>query len=136
MRPETYHERPRLQYGYPVTGQGISDAFRSAEWCVAAVDEAFTGRGPYDAAMADYQRIRDQHVLPIYEFTTQLATLEPPPPQLEQLFAAMEGRADAMDEFVSVVAGTVPPAAFFAPENIDRIMARAGMTARAGRPSR
>ena len=28
---------------------------------------------------------RDEHVLPMYEFTAQLATLEPPPPELQQL---------------------------------------------------
>jgi hypothetical protein len=30
--------------------------------------------------MSRYHRARDAHAMPIYEFTTQLATLEPPPP--------------------------------------------------------
>ena len=38
--------------------------------------------------MADYQRTRDAHVLPVYEFTTQLATLEAPPEQMQQLLGA------------------------------------------------
>jgi len=35
----------------PVTAQGISDAFRDAELCAAAIDDALTGRRPYDEAM-------------------------------------------------------------------------------------
>ena len=32
--------------------------------------------------MGGYQRERDEHALPIYEFTCQLATMEPPPPEV------------------------------------------------------
>jgi flavin-dependent dehydrogenase len=105
----------------PITAQGISDAFRDAELCSAALDETFTGRRSYDEAMADYQRTRDAHVSPVYEFTTQLATLEAPPEQMQQLLGAVHGNQDAMDDFVSLTAGTVSPAEFFDPENIGRI---------------
>jgi len=64
----------------PITAQGITDAFRDAELCAAAMDQAFTGARVFDDAMSHYQSTRDQHVLPMYEFTCQLATLEPPPP--------------------------------------------------------
>ena len=37
----------------------------------------------------DYQATRDDQVLPIYEFTAQLAILEPPPPELQQLLGAV-----------------------------------------------
>lgn len=75
--------------------------------------------------MAAYQRARDEHVLPIFEFTCDFATLEPPPPEMQQLMGAMQADQDAMDDFVSVVAGTVPAPRFFAPENVGRIMAAA-----------
>ena len=39
----------------PITAQGISDAFRDAELCAAALDDAFTGGRSFDDAMADYQ---------------------------------------------------------------------------------
>ena len=39
----------------------------------------------FDVAMDEYQATRDEHVLPMFEFTCQLATLEPPPPELQQL---------------------------------------------------
>jgi flavin-dependent dehydrogenase len=106
----------------PITAQGISDAFRDAELCATALDEAFTGMRGYEDAMAGYQRTRDTQVLPIYEFTTQLATLEAPPREMQQLLGAVHGNQEAMDGFVSLTAGTVSPVEFFDPENIGRIM--------------
>ena len=55
-------------------------------------------------------------------FTTQLATLEPPPPEMQQLLGAVHGNREAMDAFVSVTAGTVSPVEFFDPDNIGRLM--------------
>jgi 2-polyprenyl-6-methoxyphenol hydroxylase-like FAD-dependent oxidoreductase len=106
----------------PVTAQGISDAFRSAERCAAALDEAFTGVRSFDGAMGEYHRTRDAAVLPIYEFTTQLATLEPPPPPIQELLAATARRQDAMDDFVSVTAGTLSPVDFFDPRHVATIV--------------
>ena len=109
----------------PITAQGISDAFRDAEELTAALDAALSGRQGFDSAMAEYQQARDQRLLPMYEFTCDLARLEPPPPQLQQLLGAVQTNQAAMDQFVSVIAGTVPVPEFFAPENVDRIMAGA-----------
>jgi flavin-dependent dehydrogenase len=106
----------------PITGQGISDAFRDAELCSTALDETFAGGRPFDDAMSGYQPARDTHVLPIYEFTTQLATLEPPPEEMQRLLGAVYGNQDAMDSFVSIVAGTISPADFFHPDHISSIM--------------
>ena len=72
--------------------------------------------------MAHYQTTRDARVLPIYGFTTQLATLEAPPPEMQQLLGAIHGDRDAMDSFVSITAGTLSPVEFFDPENIGRLM--------------
>ena len=109
----------------PITAQGISDAFHDAELCSTAVDEVFNGERSFDEAMAFYHQARDARVLPIYEFTTQLATLDPPPPEMQQLLGAVHGNRDAMDSFVSVTAGTVSPVEFFDPEHIGRIMSAA-----------
>ena len=67
-----------------ITAQGISDAFRDAELCATALDESLAGARPFDVAMGSTTR-RDEHVLPMFEFTCQLATLEPPPPEMQQL---------------------------------------------------
>jgi 2-polyprenyl-6-methoxyphenol hydroxylase-like FAD-dependent oxidoreductase len=107
----------------PITAQGINDAFRDAELCAGALDESLTGSRGFDEAMGEYQRVRDAQVLPMFEFTCQLATLEPPPPDMQQLFGAVAGNKKAMDGFVRMNAGTISPAEFFSPENIGEIMA-------------
>jgi flavin-dependent dehydrogenase len=109
----------------PITAQGISDAFRDAELCATALDETFNGGHPFDDAMSAYQRARDAAVLPIYEFTAQLASLQPPPAEMQQLLGAVHGNRDAMDAFAGITAGTVSPVEFFDPENIGRIMSAA-----------
>jgi 2-polyprenyl-6-methoxyphenol hydroxylase-like FAD-dependent oxidoreductase len=106
-----------------ITAQGIHGAFRDAELCTTALDETFVGARSFDDAMEDYRSARDQQVLPMYELTTQLATLEPPPPELQQLLAAMAGNQEAMDGFARVNAGVASPAEFFSEENAGRIMA-------------
>ncbi len=108
-----------------ITAQGILDAFRDAELCATALDEAFSGGRDFAGAMSDYQSRRDQHVLPMYEFTTEFATLEPPPPELQQLLGAMQGNQQAMDDFARVNAGMLSPEAFFAEDNVQSIMSRA-----------
>ena len=96
----------------PITAQGISDAFRDADRCATALEEVFTGRRAFDEAMHDYQQDRDRQVEGMYEFTCQLATLEPPPPQMQQLIGAIHGHQKAMDAFVQMNAGTISPAKF------------------------
>ena len=108
-----------------ITGQGMMDAFLDAELCVNALDKALSGTQPFDAAMSDYQRTRDARVKAMYEFTCSLATLEPPSPATQQLFAAVHGNQAAMDAFVRMNAGTISPAEFFAPGNVNAIMAAA-----------
>jgi 2-polyprenyl-6-methoxyphenol hydroxylase-like FAD-dependent oxidoreductase len=104
---------------------GINDAFRDAELVATAVDEALAGGRSYEEGMSEYQRVRDNEAMPVYEFTDDFAQLQPPPPEMQQLLGAMHGNQEAMDGFVSVQAATLPAPEFFAPENIGRIMARA-----------
>jgi flavin-dependent dehydrogenase len=109
----------------PITAQGITDAFASAEETSAAIDEAFTGSRTFEQAMGDTQRARDERVSSMYEMTCDLARLEPPPQETQQLLAAIHGNAKAMQGFVQMNAGTISPARFFAPENVGAIMAAA-----------
>lgn len=109
----------------PITAQGINDAFRDAERCATALDEVFAGRRSFDEALADYQRARDQHVTPMYEFTCELAKLQPPPPEMQQLLMAIHGKQQAMDGFVRMSAGTISPAEFLAPDNVEAMLAAA-----------
>jgi 2-polyprenyl-6-methoxyphenol hydroxylase-like FAD-dependent oxidoreductase len=107
----------------PVTAQGITDAFLDAERCAAALDGIFRGARSFDEAMNACQRTRDEHALPMYEFTCQLAALEPPDEGLQQLLAAIQGNQPLMDGFAQSYAGTISPAEFFAPDNVDAIIA-------------
>ncbi len=108
-----------------VTAQGIADAFRDAELCAAALDEALSGARSFDEALGEYQATRDAHVRPIYELTAEFASLEPPPPELQRVLAAVHGNQAAMDDFARVIAGITSPAEFFSEENLGPIMAAA-----------
>ena len=73
------------------TGLGIADAFRDCEYLVDAIDHGFTGRGPIDDAMADYEAKRNEIAEPLYELTTQLVSGdEPTPAQFIAFGAAMQ----------------------------------------------
>ena len=109
----------------PITAMGINDAFRDAELVVSALDDAFSGRRPFEEGMSDYQRVRDHAAMPVYEFTDDFALLQPPPPEMQELMGAMQGNQEAMDGFVSVQANTLAAPEFFSDENVGRIMAAA-----------
>ena len=106
----------------PITAQGIRDAFRDAELCAEALDQSFRGARPFEAAMGDYQRIRDEQVLPMYQMTCQLASLEPPPPEMQRLLGAIHGNQKAMDRFVQTNAGTLSPVEFFSPASVGAML--------------
>ena len=62
----------------------------------------------------------------MFEFTCELAKLEPPPPPMQQLFAALRGNQDATNQFYAAITGSLPLQAFMNPENIGRLIAGAG----------
>jgi hypothetical protein len=70
--------------------------------------------------------------LAMYEFTCQLATLQPPPPDLQRLLAAAHGNQAAMDGFARVSAGVTSPAEFFSDQNV---LLRPVADQRASRPA-
>jgi 2-polyprenyl-6-methoxyphenol hydroxylase-like FAD-dependent oxidoreductase len=106
----------------PITAQGIANAFIDAERVAASLGEVWAGEASFDDAMGRYQAERDEAALPMYEFTTQLATLEPPPQEMQELLGAMAGNQQAMDAFVSVNAGTMSPTEFFEPDHLARVL--------------
>jgi 2-polyprenyl-6-methoxyphenol hydroxylase-like FAD-dependent oxidoreductase len=108
-----------------ITAQGISDAFRDAESCAAALERGLAGERELDDALAEHHATRDAQVLAMYELTAEFASLEPPSAELQQVLAAVHGNRTAMDDFARVVAGMTSPAAFFSEENVAGIMAAA-----------
>ncbi len=114
----------------PITAHGISDAFRDAETMAAALHDVLAGSRDFEEAMAAYQHARDVQALPKYDLTCQFANLEdPPPPDMQQLLQAMSTNPQAMSDFLSTLAGIIPAPEFFAPDNVGRILARAGQPA-------
>jgi 2-polyprenyl-6-methoxyphenol hydroxylase-like FAD-dependent oxidoreductase len=113
-----YHKDPYL-------AQGISDAFRDAELLTGALEAGFTGARPLEEALAGYEQARNAAATPGYELNYQLARLEPPPPEMQQLFGALRTNQRETDRFFGAVLGTVPVAEFFAPENLGRIVGAA-----------
>ena len=108
-----------------ITAQGISDAFRDAERCASALHDTLSGVRQFDEAMADYQAARDERAQAMYELTAQFASLEPPPPELQQVLSAVARSQAAMDDFARVIAGATPPDEFFSDENVGRMLAAA-----------
>ena len=74
---------------------------------------------------AAHEAARNERVRPMYEFTSQLAALEPPPPEMRALFAALHGNQDATNAFLSAITGAIPLPDFMSDENLGRIMAAA-----------
>jgi flavin-dependent dehydrogenase len=108
----------------PCTAEGITDAFHSAELLAEAIDSGLGGGLPLDEALATYEERRNSSALPLYEFTCQLATLEPPRPEMQQLLMALRGNQEQTNRFFGIFAQTVSVPEFFAPENMQKIFSR------------
>jgi 2-polyprenyl-6-methoxyphenol hydroxylase-like FAD-dependent oxidoreductase len=109
----------------PVTAQGITDAFRDAELLADALDAGSGGGRPLDDALGEYERARNEETRGLYELTYELASLAAPPPEQQALFGALRDNEEEAGRFFGVIAGTVRPDEFFAPDNLARIMGAA-----------
>jgi flavin-dependent dehydrogenase len=109
----------------PMTAQGISDAFIDAESIVEAIDGGWSGRGALEELFHAHETARNERVRPMYEFTQQLASLEPPPEPMQQLFGALRTNQNATNAFFSAISGAISLRDFMSPENLGRIMSAA-----------
>ena len=107
----------------PIIGRGITDGFLDAERLSAALAEGLGGALPLSDALARYQRERDQAFMPIYEITCQRARLTPPAPDMLGLLTALRHNPAQASRFLSINSGVVAASDFFAPDNLQRIMA-------------
>ena len=71
---------------------GMCDALRDAEYLSDALHEGFAGERPLEAALADYERRRDEDTLPWYQINLGAAQLEPPSPEVAAIRAAVRRR--------------------------------------------
>jgi 2-polyprenyl-6-methoxyphenol hydroxylase-like FAD-dependent oxidoreductase len=105
----------------PITAQGITDGFRDAELLADAIDAAFAGRLSPEEALAGYEQKRNEAVMPMYQLTCNLARLQPPPPEMLGLFAALRDNEEQSGRFLGTIAGTVSIPEFYSPENMRRV---------------
>ncbi|HEX8286522.1 MAG TPA: NAD(P)/FAD-dependent oxidoreductase [Pyrinomonadaceae bacterium] len=112
----------------PVTAQGITDSFTHAEMLAEAIDDAFSGVCELEESLADYEQRRNEKIMPMFEYTCQLAQLAAPPPEMQMLFAALRENKRETARFFGTVAGTVPVQEFYSPENISRIVPSSSAT--------
>ncbi|HEY7146068.1 MAG TPA: NAD(P)/FAD-dependent oxidoreductase [Streptosporangiaceae bacterium] len=126
----------------PITGQGISHAFRDAELLADAVADGLGGIRPLGGALRRYHRARDAAARPMYDFTARLAAISPPLPAETALFRRLSQRQQDADAFIGALTGAVPLRQFMSPANIVRLVGVRGLAglilgqARRGRPRR
>lgn len=106
----------------PILAQGISDAFRSAEWLAEAVHAGFSGTQPLGDALDIYARRRDAQFQPMYDLTCDMAKLEPPPPGIMALYGALRENEIERNRYFGTLGGTVPIQEYFAPEHLQHIV--------------
>ena len=118
-----------LSHKDPILAQGIVDAFNDAALLAQATHDALSGAQTMEAALADYQRRHLEHSMPLFELNSQYAMLEPPPPEMQALLAALIGNQEEINRFMGAIVGTVPLSDFFAPENVSRLLGNAQVAA-------
>jgi 2-polyprenyl-6-methoxyphenol hydroxylase-like FAD-dependent oxidoreductase len=107
----------------PILAQGISDAFRSAEWLAQSVHEGLGGSRPLSDALEEYQRARDEQLTPMYDLSCSFGMLAPPSSEMVALFGALRTNEVERNRFFGTLGGVVPLAEYYAPENLKRIIA-------------
>jgi len=109
----------------PITAQGMTDALLHAEILAEAIRAGLGGSVPLATALGVYAGRRDALALPLYAMTADLARLDPPPPEAAALIGALQGNGPDISAYLGLMAGTVQPDTFFAPQNVARIMGHA-----------
>jgi 2-polyprenyl-6-methoxyphenol hydroxylase-like FAD-dependent oxidoreductase len=133
VQARRYHEQPALEASYYTYWSGLeTTGFEGyirpqRSWAAFPTHEGLTvvivgwPRREFEANRGDVEG----NYLRMFELTCQLASMAPPPPELQALLGALPGNPEAAAGFVSVIAGTLPAPEFFAPDNVQRIMAAA-----------
>ncbi|TCO34151.1 flavin-dependent dehydrogenase [Kribbella steppae] len=90
------------QHRDPITGHGITDAFRDAELLATAIDHSLRDPTVEPAAMSSYQEIRDAMAGEVFDLTCALTGFPPPDRFVElqiRLGEALEQEADQLASF-------------------------------------
>ena len=127
MRQSTLWQQPYA--GYRADGNGVGAVRMAPCSATCTASSLETGQSDLDGSRAPQHtcmglpRIRRRE-----GGSTQLATLQQPPPEMQQLLGAIQGNQPAMDDFISVNAGTLSPEVFFSPEHLARTFEAAAIS--------
>jgi hypothetical protein len=101
----------------------MSDALRDAQLLAGAVEEGLTGDGSLARRLQDYESTRNDTTRAMYDLTCQMASHEPPPPEMASILAALPGNQQQADRLLGIFAGTVRCEDFFSPQNVAAVLA-------------
>lgn len=93
----------------PFLALGVCDALRDAELLAGAVDDGLSGRQPLPAALAEYERRRNEATLSDYRENLALARFEPIPAEQYALRAAVRGNREDTNHLFLAREGLVAP---------------------------
>ncbi len=96
----------------PITGHGMTDAFRDADLLAGAVDLALRTPSAQGAALATYQRERDTHLAPTFRITRALGAF----PRPDRFVALQAELSRALDTEAEILAAR--PARLDTPEPV------------------
>jgi hypothetical protein len=99
----------------PFMALGICDAFRDADFLVAAVHEGLAGENSLDEALIRYKLRRNEATMADYRENIDRAKFVPMPAEALQLRAALRGNQDETRRFIMASEGMIPPKEFFNP---------------------
>ena len=110
----------------PVSAQGMTNAFLSAEMLARAVAMAMEDNRQLDAHLDHYQAERDRAFSSMFNFTAELARLRP---SLQSALVVQHLRRSqsTVDRLLAVFSGVEDPDHFFRPVNIARSIGAAGV---------
>lgn len=120
----------------PYLALGMCDVLRDAEGLADAIDAGLAGRAPLDAALDAHARRRDAAGAETYQLNLRMARFEPEPAPMRRLREALRGNQADTNRFFMATSGMIPREAFFAPDNVARILGAATPPAPAAHPRR
>jgi len=86
----------------------MSDAFVSAELLATAADAALVGERPWNEALHDYQRRRDEATVNGFRLTLRAAALEPLSARLEHFYEVASTRPQTVTQIIGALGGVLP----------------------------
>ncbi len=108
----------------PVTAQGMTDAFRSAELLSMAFEDGMSGKFEMTKALIGYEETRNRLSLPMFKHTQSMAALENPGEDIIEIVKALRCSSEDATKFFGANAGTIPLTDFYSPANLERLKSK------------